>query len=191
MKRLSLLVAVVVAYFAVRALLHTADSPPNFAATDPPKPLPEIAIADGKGKTGSLADFRGKFVLLNIWATWCVPCRKEMPALDRLQGQLGGSDFEVVPLSIDRKGADVVRKFYGDVGIKNLAINIDAKAEAPFALGTVGVPTTLLVNREGLEIGRLIGAAEWDSREMVAFLKATIAQKAGPFSSTPTQEKPL
>jgi thiol-disulfide isomerase/thioredoxin len=192
MRRLSLLAFLILSALAVRALLHTVDSPPSFAVADPPKPLPEIRIVDGDGKTGALADFRGKFVLLNIWATWCVPCRKEMPTLDRLQARLGGPDFEVVTLSIDRGGADAVRKFYADVGVKNLTINIDSSAEATFKLGAVGLPTTLLLNREGQEIGRLIGGAEWDSPEMVNFLEATIAKDRRSSSApTPTQEKPI
>jgi thiol-disulfide isomerase/thioredoxin len=192
MKRLSLLVAVVFSALAVRAFLFSAGPPPpKLTVSDPPRPLPEIVFDDGAGAARKLSDFRGKVVLLNVWATWCVPCRKEMPTLDRLQGQLGGPNFEVIALSIDHRGAEVVRKFYADVGIKNLAITVDAKAEAPFKLGTVGVPTTLLINREGMEIGRLIGTAEWGSPEIVAFLKKTISQKPGSFSSTPTQEKPL
>jgi thiol-disulfide isomerase/thioredoxin len=196
MKRLALLMlAIVIAASLSRLAVHVlpAAAPPppaNFIVPDSPKPLPAIVFADGEGKTGSLADFRGKVVLLNIWATWCVPCRKEMPTLDRLQAKLGGPDFEVVTLSIDRGGADAVRKFYAAVGVKNLAITLDAKGEAPFKLGTVGVPTTLLIDREGQEIGRLIGAAEWDSPEMVEFLKSKIAQKDSRSSSTPTQEKP-
>src|SRR5260370_26959246 len=105
------------AFFALVVLLAAAmkfyatgatEAPANFILHEAPKPLPEIAIADGEGKVGSLADYRGKFVLLNIWATWCLPCRKEMPTLDRLPGLLGGPDFEVGPLSIDRKGAAAV-----------------------------------------------------------------------------------
>jgi thiol-disulfide isomerase/thioredoxin len=193
MKRLSLVVLVmIVAAALVRLAVHSlgAEPPPNFNLSDPPRSLPEIAFEDGAGAPRTLSDFRGKFVLLNIWATWCIPCRKEMPTLDRLQAKLGSPDFEVVALSIDRKGPDVVRKFYADVGIRNLAVNIDAKAEATSALATVGVPTTLLIDRQGQEIGRLIGPAVWDSPEMIDFLKATIAQKAGQLLSAPTQEKP-
>ena len=194
MKRLSLvMLAMIVALGLSRLGVHmlpAAPSPPaNFIVPDSPKPLPEIVLADGEGKAGSLADFRGKFVLLNIWATWCVPCRKEMPALDRLQAKLGGPGFQVLTLSIDRGGADAVRKFYADVGIKNLAIALDAKAEAPFKLGTIGVPTTLLINREGQEIGRLIGAAEWDSPTMVEFLSSKIG-KDSRSPPTPTEETP-
>jgi thiol-disulfide isomerase/thioredoxin len=195
MKRISLVMLAMIAalglsWLAVHVLAAGPPPPANFIVPDSPKPLPAIVFADGDGKTGSLADFRGRFVLLNIWATWCVPCRKEMPALDRLQAKLGGPDFEVVTLSIDRGGADAVRKFYADVGIRNLTITLDAKSEAPFKLGTVGVPTTLLIDREGQEIGRLIGAAEWDSPEMIEFLKSTIGQKESRSPPTPAKEKP-
>jgi thiol-disulfide isomerase/thioredoxin len=178
MKRLSLLVAVVVASLALLALRSLLPAPsPNFVVIDPPRPLPDIAVADGEGKFGSPADFRGKYVLLNIWATWCVPCRKEMPTLDRLEAKLGGPDFEVVALSIDRGGADIVRRFYQEIGVRSLAVSLDAKGGAPFKLGAVGVPATLLIEREGREIRRLVGPADWDAPDMVEFLKSIIARK--------------
>ena len=186
MKWLSLLAACLL-YSVVAA---AADAPANFVLPDAPKPAPDIIIADSDGRTGALADFRGKFVLLNIWATWCIPCRKEMPTLDRLQGQLGGTEFEVVALSIDRGSAETVRKFFTDIGIQHLAIRFDAAAEAPFKLAAVGLPTTVLIDPKGQEIGRLIGPAEWDSAEMIDFLRTAIARKAGESSSTPKQEKP-
>jgi thiol-disulfide isomerase/thioredoxin len=191
MRRLAFFVLVVL--LAVAAKFYATEpteEPSNFVLHEAPKPLPEIAIADGEGKVGALSDFRGKVVLLNIWATWCVPCRKEMPTLDRLQAQLGGPGFEVVTLSIDRGGAGTVRKFYGEIGIQHLAVQLDAKAEAPSALGTFGLPTTLLIDRQGWEIGRLIGPAEWDSREMIRFLKTTIAQQDGQSLPAPNEENP-
>ena len=187
MRRLPLFVFGLVVAAATNAI--AVEAPSNFMVPDAPKSLPDIAIADGGSKIGALADFRGKFVLLNIWATWCVPCRKEMPTLDRLQGQLGGPDFEVVALSIDRAGAPAVRKFFAEVGIQHLAVRFDAAAEAPFKLAAVGLPTTVLIDPKGQEIGRLIGPAEWDSPEMIGFLKATIAQRPGEQMSTPKQEK--
>lgn len=140
-----------------------------------PKPVAAIQFEDAQGQSRSLADFRGKIVLLNIWATWCVPCRKEMPALDRLQAILGGSDFEVVTLSTDRRGMDVVRKFYAEVGIRKLGMYLDSSAKATRELGVVGLPTTLLVDRKGREAGRLIGPAEWDSPKIIEFLRCVIA----------------
>ena len=94
------------------AIPVSAESMPPFVMSEAPKPVRELNFTDGEGQARTLADFKGKVILLNIWATWCGPCRKEMPTLDRLQAALGGVDFEVVPLSIDRKGMEVVNKFY-------------------------------------------------------------------------------
>jgi thiol-disulfide isomerase/thioredoxin len=153
-----------------------ADPPKNFVLRDAPAPVPELQFTDGEGNPQKLADFRGKVVLLNVWATWCPPCRKEMPTLDRLQAALGGPHFEVVALSIDRGGAEVVKKFYAEIGIQRLAIHIDTSSKAGFVLAAAGLPTTLLIDAQGQELGRLIGPAEWDAPEMVAFLRSIIAR---------------
>jgi thiol-disulfide isomerase/thioredoxin len=153
------------------------EPPQNFAVHQTPVPVPEISFEDGDGQPSTLADFRGKIVLLNIWATWCAPCRKEMPTLDRLQAELGGPDFEVVALSMDRKGPDAVRKFFAEIGIQHLALNIDRTSQAMFTLGAYGLPLTLLIDREGREVGRLIGPAEWDSPEMVTFIRSHLASE--------------
>jgi thiol-disulfide isomerase/thioredoxin len=152
-------------------------APQNFAVLDTPADVPEIAFADAAGQPKTLADYAGKVVLLNIWATWCAPCRKEMPTLDRLQAKLGGPDFEVVALSMDRKGPDAVKKFFAETGVTRLALNIDTSAKAMFTLGAVGLPMTLLIDRDGKEIGRLIGPAEWDAPDMVDFIRGRIAAK--------------
>lgn len=135
-------------------------------------------FTDAEGHSRTLADFRGKVILLNLWATWCYPCRKEMPSLDRLQISLGGPDFEVVPLSIDRGGVEAIKKFYGDNGIQHLSVHIDQTGKAVFTLAAPGLPTTFVVDREGREVGRFIGLAEWDSSDMMAFLKSVIAREA-------------
>ncbi|MER8576591.1 TlpA family protein disulfide reductase [Mesorhizobium sp. M1338] len=154
----------------------TAGEPPqNFAVQASPQPLPEIQFQDGDGQPKTLADFSGKVVLLNIWATWCAPCRKEMPTLDRLQAKLGGPDFEVVALSMDRGGPDKVKKFFAEIGIEHLALNIDTSAKAMFTLGALGLPMTLLIDRRGKEIARLIGPAEWDAPDMVDFIRSHFA----------------
>jgi thiol-disulfide isomerase/thioredoxin len=164
------------------------ETPKKFIMHSTPKPVAGIQFEDSKGQSRTLADFRGKIVLLNIWATWCVPCRKEMPALDRLQTTLGGEDFEVVPLSIDRGGMDGVRKFYAEVGIQKLGMYRDNSGGATRELGAVGIPTTLLIDREGREIGRLIGPTEWDSLEMIEFIRCVIAGRAAaPFSAEAAQ----
>lgn len=172
-------------FFAGTTIAAAQQLPKNFILHEAPKPVASITFEGGQGRPRSLAEFRGKVVLLNIWATWCGPCRREMPSLDRLQGLLGGSDFEVVALSIDRAGVEVVvRKFYADVGIRNLSIYIDSSGKATRELATVGVPATLLIDRDGRELGRLVGPAEWDEPDIVQFLKRVIAQKTG--SAAPT-----
>jgi thiol-disulfide isomerase/thioredoxin len=145
------------------------EPPKNFVMHATPKPA-VAAFEDAQGHSRSLADFKGKVVVLNIWATWCVPCRREMPALDRLQAKLGSPDFEVVPVSIDRGGIETVRKFYGEIGVQNVGIYIDRSGQVLRTLTAVGLPTTVLVDRTGREIGRIVGPAEWDSPEIVEFL---------------------
>src|SRR5215469_8607622 len=139
-----------------------------------PSPVPEIRFQDDQGHDLTLADFRGRVVLLNIWATWCVPCRKEMPTLDRLQSRLGGKNFHVIALSIDRKGIEAIKDFYREVGVQKLAIYLDPSGKGSHDLAIPGVPATLLINREGGEIARKLGEAEWDSPEMVSVVEQTI-----------------
>jgi mono/diheme cytochrome c family protein len=136
-----------------------------------PLPLPDIQFLDDGGRSISLVSFKGKLVLLNLWATWCVPCREEMPSLDRLQARLGGPSFAVVPLSLDRAGVAAVRQFFTDLGIKNLPLYIDESGGSAGLLRALGIPTTLLVNIEGRELGRLLGPADWDSPEAVAMIQ--------------------
>ena len=125
----------------------------KFTPLAAPRPLPELRFADAGGRKLTLADFRGRLVLLNLWATWCVPCRKEMPTLDRLQARLGGPGFEVVALSIDREGVSAVQPFYKELGLKALRIYVGQSGEAADKLGAPNIPTTLLVDRNGRELG--------------------------------------
>lgn len=167
---------------AVSAGPATRTASPDAATVplhDRPRDVASIRFADGEGRPRTLADFRGKTVLLNIWATWCVPCRREMPTLDRLQAALGGPDFEVVALSIDRGGIEAVRKFYAEVGVRNLAMYIDETGRIARDLNAFGLPTTLLIDRKGSEIGRLVGPAEWDSPEMIASLRKHLKTSRG------------
>lgn len=138
--------------------------------------VPRIEFKDAQGRPLTLEDFRGKLVLLNIWATWCGPCREEMPSLDRLQTQLGGESFQVVALSIDQAGVHVVKDFYKKVQVTNLNIYLDETGLAGSKLGSAGVPVTLLIDLEGREVGRLVGATKWDSDEMVRFLIEYVGQ---------------
>ena len=142
-----------------------------FDLLDPPRPLPELRFVDGEGRPLTLADFRGKVILLNLWATWCIPCIAEMPTLDRLQAKLGGPDFQVLVLAIDIGGLPVVEKFFRALNLKALGIYVDKTARARVALGVAGIPTTLLIDRRGREIGRLSGPAEWDSPEAIKAIR--------------------
>lgn len=134
----------------------------------------QLRFKDAGGTALTLTDFRGRSVLLNVWATWCGPCRKEMPALDRLQAKLGATDFEVIALSIDRGGLGVVERFFDEISIANLAIYLDENAAAMSALGITGIPTTLLIDREGRGIRRWAGPAEWDSPEIEALIRSHV-----------------
>jgi thiol-disulfide isomerase/thioredoxin len=154
----------------------------GFQEESPPKAAPEISFTDADGRQLSLADFRGKVVLLNFWATWCVPCVEEMPSLDKLQALLGGPDFTVVALSTDREGLSVVRPFIDKLGVRNLALYLDQPRAAQRAFGLRGIPTTMLIDREGRERGRLEGMARWDSAEAVALIRRTIGRSSPPLT---------
>jgi thiol-disulfide isomerase/thioredoxin len=138
--------------------------------------FPDLRFTDGAGKTRSLAEFRGRTVLLNVWATWCAPCREEMPALDRVQAALGGPDFEVVALSMDPGGVPVVRKFYDELGLRALGIYVDENAESVSKLGSVGIPLTVLVDRQGRELWRVVGPRKWDQAPELDRIRAQLAQ---------------
>ncbi len=149
-----------------------------FAVADPSRRLPDLAFRDGTGAERHLADWRGRTVLLNLWATWCVPCRKEMPALEALEGKLGGSHFEVVAINIDTRDPDKPRAWLKEVGINRLAYYADPSAKTFQDLKTVGrasgMPTTLLVDPSGCELGTVAGPAEWASDDAVALVTAAL-----------------
>jgi thiol-disulfide isomerase/thioredoxin len=136
--------------------------------------VPGFKFTDGDERPLTLADWKGKVVLLNLWATWCGPCRKEMPGLDRLQGELGSDDFEVVALSVDRKGIKPSAKFLKEVGAENLGLYVDDTAKAMFEMRARGLPATFLIDRDGRLIGRLVGPAEWDTEEAKTLIEAAI-----------------
>jgi thiol-disulfide isomerase/thioredoxin len=144
-----------------------------------PKELPEIAFQDDAGQTKSLADWKGKVVLVNLWATWCAPCKVEMPSLSRLQAQLGGADFAVLPISLDRQGADLPRKFLASNNLSNLPLLIDPSAGLAGKLEAIGLPASLILDRQGREIARLLGPAEWDSAPAQEVVRAAIAGTLG------------
>lgn len=143
---------------------------PLAAEAGPGTALPDIQwrLADGTVRT--IADYAGKGVVLNLWATWCVPCVAEMPALDAMAGVVGPG-VVVLPLSSDRGGAPAVERFYRERGVKNLPVLLDPTGAAARALGARGIPTTLLIDAAGQERGRLEGGADWDSAQTVAMVR--------------------
>ena len=145
-----------------------------------PEALPAVSSTDGAGRERTLVEWRGKVVLLNLWATWCLPCRKEMPALDRLQRQLAAEPFEVVAVSVDRTGVPGARKFLTDTGVQGLALYADPTARLAALLRAAGLPATLLIDGEGRELGRLLGPAEWDGEDALRLIRAAIAHRAPP-----------
>ena len=149
----------------------------NFTLSDNLKPAPAVAFVDAGGAERTLADFQGKVVLVNLWATWCAPCLREMPALDRLNAKLGGDDFLVLALAQERKGLEAVKAFLDKHDIRSLAAYVDQPMNATRAFGAFGLPASVLLDREGSELGRLVGPAEWDSPEAVALMRHFIARR--------------
>ena len=175
-----LVVAAIVTAFAAQssvaatdAAAGAAEAPPGFAFATPLRAVPDMAFLTADGET-SLAAFHGKVVVLNFWATWCAPCVREMPSLDRLQAMLGGDDFAVVALSEDRGGMPLVVRFYEKYDLENLARYLDPLGRVAAVLGVVGMPTTLVIDREGREIGRMVGPAEWDSPAALALIRSVL-----------------
>jgi thiol-disulfide isomerase/thioredoxin len=156
---------------------ETASTLAAFIKHPAPKDIAAFSFADGKGAPLDLSHWKGKVVLLNLWATWCSPCRKEMPELGQLQKLLGSADFEVVAISEDLKGAEASAAFLKDAGAENLALYVDPKMTALNALQSIGMPTTVLIGRDGKEIGRLLGPADWASKDAQDLVKAALAVK--------------
>ena len=146
--------------------------------TKQPKPVTPLAFNGPEGQQETLDGFKGRVVLLNLWATWCVPCRQEMPALDRLEAKLGGPDFQVVAVNIDTTRLDKPKAFLNEVGVKALPFYSDPKADVFYRLKqagkVVGLPTTILIDRNGCEIGTLAGPALWDSPDGIGLVEAAL-----------------
>jgi thiol-disulfide isomerase/thioredoxin len=145
-----------------------------------PLRIPDLAFQDVSGKPLTLADWRGRTVLLNLWATWCVPCRKEMPTLDALEQKLGGPNFQVVAVNIDTRDPDKPKTFLKDIGVHNLNYYADASAKSFQELKAIGrafgMPTTVLVDPHGCEIGTIAGPAEWASGDAVKLIRAALGK---------------
>lgn len=152
------------------------------ALTPASKPLqvPDLAFKDASGASKKLSDWRGRTILLNLWATWCVPCRKEMPALDELQAKLGAKDFEVVAVNIDTRDLEKPRTWLKEAGISSLGYFSDEKAKVFQELKLIGkafgMPTSMLIDASGCEIASIAGPAEWASDDALKLIRAALGR---------------
>jgi thiol-disulfide isomerase/thioredoxin len=151
----------------------------RFKLAAQPKPLPDLEIQNADDKPMKLSDFKGKVVLLNFWATWCAPCVKEMPSLDRLQAAFSKDKFLIVPLSIDGPTKPKVAPFYKDQKLANLGIYFDKGRKTMQGLDVILLPTSILVDAKGRELGRIEGDADWDMAESIALMKAAMGKDKG------------
>jgi thiol-disulfide isomerase/thioredoxin len=142
-------------------------------------PAAELAFFDEQGKPHSLKEWQGQVVLVNLWASWCGPCRKEMPSLEALQRRFGSKDFEVVAISLDRGGVKVAKKFLEETQSRLLRLYVDPSAKAIETLRAIGLPVSVLIDRDGREIGRLLGPADWSSPEALQLINVAINEVPG------------
>ncbi|MHA6346777.1 TlpA family protein disulfide reductase [Roseivivax sp. CAU 1761] len=138
------------------------------------KPAPGTGFETFEGKPLDLADFRGKWVLVNFWATWCAPCRKEMPMLSELQREMGGAGFEVVTIATGRNPQPAMKKFFSEIGVSNLPLHRDPKSALARDMAVLGLPVTLILDPEGREVARLQGDADWSSASAKAVLRELV-----------------
>ena len=185
-----LIVAAIVALVVlggVAGIVHTRSGDPgstpplagtvaHFSLSNPRLLAPDAVVSDPDGKSLPLASFRSRVVLVNFWATWCIPCLKEMPTLDGLEKTLGGPDFTIAAVSIDRGGATTAAPWFEQNGIKNLTLYLDPESRAAFAFGANELPASVLIDRKGRVVGRMIGPAEWDAPEAQALIRAVMAE---------------
>ena len=148
-----------------------------FVLRSKPKPVPRLKFVDAGGQERSISEWRGRVVLLNLWATWCAPCREEMPALNKLQKAVGGVDFEVVAVSIDKQGLEKSGAFLKELGVEDLELYADPTGKVSSDMNSIGLPMTFLFDRDQREIGWYAGALEWDSPEAIKLIRAAIDGK--------------
>jgi thiol-disulfide isomerase/thioredoxin len=149
----------------------------TLVAVDPPRPLPAAAFTDANGEPHHLSEFAGRGLVVNLWATWCAPCVAEMPALQDFAKVAASDGILVLPLASDRGGKEAVQKFYAEHGITALPIWLDPKAEAAAAWGARGLPTTLIVDRQGREVGSLEGAIDWAAEATLAGVRKLVGKR--------------
>jgi thiol-disulfide isomerase/thioredoxin len=155
--------------------VHAPQSLAALAPTNPPVAVPDAAFTDGVGKRHMLSEFRGRYVLLNMWATWCAPCVQELPALQHLQDGTAGSNFAVVPVNVGRSDALDTAKFLMTHGAGKLSVNVDTTLALMRTLHVYGLPVTVLIDPKGREIARAEGPAAWDAPDAIAYFKALAA----------------
>ncbi|MDG1862621.1 MAG: TlpA disulfide reductase family protein [Yoonia sp.] len=132
----------------------------------------DVAFTSAGGAELTLADFKGKTILVNFWATWCAPCREEMPQLSSLQAQLGSEPFEVVTIATGRNPRPAMEAFFKEIGVDNLPLHTDARQSFARSMGVLGLPVTVIIGPDGFEVGRLMGDADWASESAIALLTA-------------------
>ena len=146
----------------------------EFVPSATPSPAPPLAPTDAAGNAAGLSDFHGKLIILNLWATWCEPCLREMPSLDRLQSHFGDR-IAVLGVSEDRRGATAVEPFIAKLGLKSVKLYLDPKSEVGYAFDVQGLPTSILIDRDGKVLGRVEGEADWDSPKMLAVIEPFVS----------------
>jgi thiol-disulfide isomerase/thioredoxin len=173
-------VALAFLFAATAALAAEPDTikPGEFIPASPPQPAPEVSFTDLSGNWVAVADFKGKLLLLNLWATWCQPCLKEMPSLEKLQAARPDK-LAVAAVSEDRGGKNAVEPFIAKLGLDKIKIYLDPKSAVGHAVSVRGLPTTLVFDAEARLVGRVEGAAEWDSEKMAAALKPFLPEAEG------------
>lgn len=140
-----------------------------------PRKISKNAFVSEDGGDSTLSEYQGKVILLNFWATWCAPCRHEMPMLSELQTELGGDDFEVVTLATGRNMVPAMKKFFEEIAVENLPLHRDPKQAVARDMAVLGLPATVLIDRQGNEIARLHGDADWSSDNARAIISAIVA----------------
>ncbi len=180
-------VVVLAAAFSFASRPVAAGGPPavscwmeHFSFIDPQRPAPQTPFLLGDGQEVTLADFRGNVMLVNFWATWCAPCVRELPSLDRLQARLGGAGLLVLAINQDRRGAAVAGPFLENLGVSQLVVFLDDRMRLGRALGVRGLPWSFLIGRDGNVIGELAGYAEWDTPEGLALIRHYLDQRKSP-----------
>ncbi len=142
-----------------------------------PQDIADVSFTDPDGNDLTLENYEGQYVLLNFWATWCAPCREEMPALDALQRDLGGEEFAVITIATGRNPLPAIQRFFAEIDVTDLPILLDPRQSMARAMGVFGLPITVLIDPDGQEIGRLRGDADWASEEAVALINAVIGSE--------------